>query len=249
LIRRENSEGGGPKLSAIFFDAGGTLLEPRPCIGHIYAEIAGELGLMLDPDETHRAFALAFAEVKARRLAEHGHLFGFRPEEAWAMWRDVLEQTFKRLGCGGDALDPLFDRIYEEFASARHFALLDGALETLDALRERGLIVGLISNWDHRLHVILRGLDLERRLDPILISCDVGVEKPDPAIYRSALQSAGVRPDEALMVGDSPEPDIEGARAAGLWALLLDTTGWYRGPEPRVARLADIPDWIEAQFG
>lgn len=207
------------------------------------------MGLALDPDETHRAFAEAFAEIKARRHAEHGHLFGFRPEEAWAMWREVLQRTFERLGCDGPELDPIFDQLYEEFASARRFALLDGALETLDTLRGRGLTVGLISNWDHRLHGILRGLDLMGRLDPIIISCDVGVEKPDPAIFRAALETVGVRPDEALMVGDSPEPDIEGACAAGLWALLLDTTGWYRGPERRVAHLTDIPAWIEAHFG
>jgi putative hydrolase of the HAD superfamily len=249
LIQGEVSEGGGPGLSAVFFDAGGTLLEPRPCVGHIYAEIAGERGLALDPDETHRAFAEAFAEVKARRLAEHGNLFGFSPEEAWKMWWEVLGRTFARMDCEGVALNPLFDRIYEEFASARRFALLEGALETLDTLRGRGLTVGLISNWDHRLHGILRGLDLVDRLDPIIISCDVGVEKPDPAIFRTALQAAGVRPDEALMIGDSPGPDIEGARAAGLWTLLLDTTGWYRGPELRVAHLAEIPGWIEDRFG
>jgi len=100
----------------------------------------------------------------------------------------------------------------------------------LDALRARGLRLGVISNWDTRLPELLRQLDLARRLDVVAYSSAVGVEKPDSRIFRRALRELGVEPRAALHVGDSRLEDLEGAIAAGMRALLL-----VRGSRPDAA--------------
>ena len=232
----------------IFFDAGGTLIMPHPSVGHVYAEVAGDLGVPLDPEATQRAFDQAFSDVRVRILAERPHLFGFDPETARAVWREILAETLDHLGARGDSFDEIFSRVFEEFSHARRYALLEGTREALVELRRRGHRLGLISNWDHRLRPVLSGLGLDRWLDPIVISCEVGAEKPDPEIFRAALGAARVEPERALMVGDSPAPDVSGARAAGLWAVLLDLDGRHGGPHPRIRRLGDLPAWLDENF-
>lgn len=234
-----------PWPSVIFFDAGGTLLAPHPSVGHIYAEVAGRFGVIVDPEEAGRAFALGFDRVRERTLALRPHLFGFSPTETWKLWREVLGETFSHLGGQPAAFEAIFNTLYEEFASARRYRLLGGALDTLDALRERGHRTGLISNWDHRLHHILEGLGLAERLDPIVISCDVKAEKPNPRIFELALEAADTAPADALMVGDSVLPDISGARGVGMAAVLLDPDGLHSDDIPRISRLSELPKWIE----
>jgi putative hydrolase of the HAD superfamily len=121
-------------------------------------------------------------------------------------------------------------------------------LPVFRTLRRRGHRLGLISNWDQRLRPVLGGLDLDVWLDPIVISCEVGAEKPDPAIFRIALDAARAQPSEALMVGDAPAADIEGARGVDMPGVLLNPGGWYRGPLPSIASLEELPEWIDKGF-
>lgn len=95
----------------------------------------------------------------------------------------------------------------------------------LDALRARGLKLLVVSNWDSKLPALLDRLDLTRHFDAVVVSALVGASKPAREIFETALSVAGVAAHEALHVGDSPSEDYEGARAAGLPALLLDRAG------------------------
>lgn len=234
-----------PPVRIVFFDAGGTLLDPWPSAGAIYAEVAAGFGLDLDPAATQHAFVRAFSQSRERAVAARGRVFGPDPAETRAFWRETLALLLDHLKQRPAAFDPLFDRLFEEFSHARRYRLIDGALDTLDALHRRGVRTGLISNWDHRLRPVLAGLGLSGRLDPVIISCEAGTEKPDPAIFRLALGRAGVHPGEALMVGDSPEADVDGALAAGMHALLLDGENWYRGPHARIEALTQTLDWLD----
>src|SRR6185369_11929590 len=85
-----------------------------------------------------------------------------------------------------------------------------------------GITIGVVSNWDTRLKSICDGLGLTPLVDFIIISAEVGVRKPDPRIFQMALDKAGVRPEEAIHVGDLPEEDAEGARRAGVRPVLID---------------------------
>lgn len=237
-----------PELRAVFFDAGGTLLAPHPSVGGIYAEVAREFGLSLDPEAAEAAFHRALRRAQAAARAGGRTLFGFEPAAAKEVWRAVVAEVVAPESLPAGQFDALFDRLFAEFAQGHRYRLLDGALPALAALRRRGLRLGLISNWDHRLRRVLAGLDLDVWLDPIVISCEVGADKPDPAIFRRACEAAGATPREALMVGDSPDTDIAGARQAGLAALLFDPAGWHPGTTPRIERLSDLEGWVREHF-
>ena len=117
-----------------------------------------------------------------------------------------------------------FAELYEEFTHPGVWQLYPEVPEVLDALAGRcGL--GILSNFDGRLRPILAGLGVLDRFRHIVLSSEVGADKPDPWIFQRALALAGVAPHEALHVGDDLRCDWEGARAAGLRAFHLQRPG------------------------
>ena len=118
-----------------------------------------------------------------------------------------------------------------------------GTVEALDRLRAAGLRLGVVSNSDGRVEEALEAAGIRDRFDVILDSALVGVEKPDPAIFRAALDALDVAPDEALFVGDLYDVDVVGARAAGIEAVLLVPEAAASGPEcRRVESLVALAD-------
>ncbi|HEY5910176.1 MAG TPA: HAD-IA family hydrolase, partial [Verrucomicrobiae bacterium] len=202
----------GPSIHAITFDAGGTLMECWPSVGHIYSEVAARNGFRDVPVAAlNRRFALAWRRFKAFR----------HTREQWAM---LVDATF------GELVQPppsvtFFPALYERFTRAASWHVFDDVVPTLQSLRARGLKLGVISNWDDRLRPLLRALRLDRSFDVITISCEVGSPKPRAEIFCEAARALALPPATILHVGDSRESDFRGARAAGLQALLLKRGG------------------------
>jgi putative hydrolase of the HAD superfamily len=120
---------------------------------------------------------------------------------------------------------------------------MPGTAESLDRLRAAGLRLGIVSNSDGRVEEALRAAKIRDRFDVILDSALVGVEKPDPAIFRAALTALGVAPQDALYVGDLYDVDVVGARAAGMEAVLLVPDVTAPGPQcRRVQSLVALAD-------
>jgi putative hydrolase of the HAD superfamily len=119
--------------------------------------------------------------------------------------------------------------------SLRFEAYEDAAPALMD-LRERRLRLVVVSNWDWSLADVLGGLGLLPLLDGVVTSAEVGAAKPAPAIFEAALAAAGCSAADAVHVGDSPEHDVEGARAAGIRPLLLAREG-----HGDLASLAELP--------
>jgi putative hydrolase of the HAD superfamily len=105
------------------------------------------------------------------------------------------------------------------------FEPFDDACPVLLALRERGLRLVVVSNWDCSLEEVLAEIGLRPLVDAVVTSAEVGAAKPDRRIFEAGLAAAGCAAPEALHVGDSLENDVAGARAAGIPALLLDRSG------------------------
>ena len=103
--------------------------------------------------------------------------------------------------------------------------MFDDAREALQAARQHGLRVVVVSNWDSSLAQVLERVGLADVIDGVVSSAAVGAAKPDPAIFEAALALARVAAGEALHVGDSLEHDIAGARAAGIAAVWLNRDG------------------------
>jgi putative hydrolase of the HAD superfamily len=146
-----------------------------------------------------------------------------RREPGWqAYWRAVVRAAT------GVEDDRVFQDLYAHFERAEAWRVAAGAATALVALRELGLGLGLISNWDVRLVGLLTRLDLTHLFDVVIVSAVERVEKPDPAIFLLACRRMGFAPNQVLHVGDDPRDDVDGARAAGLhaWHFGTDIQGF-----------------------
>jgi len=198
-----------PKIQAVTFDVGGTLIEPWPSVGHIYAEVASRHGLPnLSPERLNKNFAAAW---RNRKNFQH-------TREAWA---GLVDQTFAGL-CRQQPSRTFFSGIYARFAQADAWRIYDDALPTLDLLASQDLPLAVISNWDERLRPLLEQFRLDRYFDTIIVSCEVGFPKPSPVIFEQASKNMGVAPAHILHVGDSVAEDVVGAKAANFQAVLVD---------------------------
>jgi len=113
----------------------------------------------------------------------------------------------------------------EEMMAAIRFRAYRDAAPALAELRALGMRLVCVSNWDYSLPDVLARVGLADELDGVVTSAAVGARKPDPRLFEAALEVAGCAADEALHVGDTPTEDVEGAKAAGIRALLIDRDG------------------------
>jgi putative hydrolase of the HAD superfamily len=203
---------GRVNIRAISFDVGGTLLEPWPSVGHVYADVAGRFGISdVAPEALNRAFGVAW---KARKDFDYSR----------AAWRRLVVETF------AEALAPApdgacFDAIYEHFAGPVPWRVFDDVLPTLTSARERGLKLAVVSNWDERLGPLLEALDIARHFDVVVSSHSCGHTKPAGEIFLRAAEMLGFPAESVLHIGDSRAEDFDGAQSAGLAALWLDRSG------------------------
>jgi putative hydrolase of the HAD superfamily len=107
--------------------------------------------------------------------------------------------------------------------------------------RAAGARLVVVSNWDVSLHDVLADTGLAPLLDGVVTSAELGIGKPAPAIFRRGLELAGVEAADALHVGDEPEVDVAGARAAGIAALLLVREGAPPPGADAIGSLAELP--------
>ena len=204
---------------AVFFDAGHTLLFAHPDLGTVYAETTARFGVRLPAASFVEAFLPVFKGY-VREAARDG---AASDAQDYVMWREITRRIHARLpGLEKVGFDAWFEALYVRFGEPEVWRLYDDVETALGALRSRGLRLGVVSNWDTRLKRISAGLGLDRLVDFLVISAEVGVRKPHPGIFEEALRRAGVAPEEALHVGDLPDEDVEGARRAGVRAVLID---------------------------
>ena len=199
-------------LKAIFFDAAGTLFHLPRGVGYHYALVGEEIGLKLDSRQLDRAFNSAWNAMPRRESID-----GPRENDDKDWWRElvdlVLDQTAPSLG--ELDRDNFFEIAYEHFAEAGVWELYPEVLEVLEKLSGR-FQLAVISNFDGRLRMILEQLGVAKFFKHVFLSSELGADKPDPEIFRRALNLIHLEPNEVLHVGDDPERDWKAAIAAGL---------------------------------
>lgn len=206
-------------IKAIFLDAAGTLIKPARPVGSSYAIIAGKYGIDAAPAEITERFRCCFKASPPLAFPGASTLQLTALERAW--WKDLVLRVFEPWG-RFDRFDEYFTELFEYFAGAAAWTLYPEIPATLAALKERGLVLDVISNFDSRLHRILAGLGIAGHFDEIFVSSAVGHAKPDPRIFQAALQRHGLDAAEAVHIGDSETNDLGGARSVGLKAILVD---------------------------
>ncbi len=204
---------------AVFLDAAGTLFESVRPVAVTYAELARRYGKNIPSEEVSRRFHHCFATAPPMAFPGSDGP-GLRAlERAW--WHDVVRRVFEPAG-PFPRFEDCFDELFAYFDRTDSWALYDDTRATLKVLKERGLILVMISNFDSRVLKIIRGLGVAHYFDSVFISSSAGFAKPSAGIFHLALERHGIAPDQVIHVGDSPETDVEGALNAGILPVLLD---------------------------
>jgi putative hydrolase of the HAD superfamily len=218
-------------VRAVLFDVDFTIARPGPELGpEGYRRLGERFGLDLDPSRYPEARAKAVEGIKRHPELEHD-------EEIWVAFTERIIR-----GMGGDA-DSAYEcavAMTQAWEHAEHFELYEDAPPVLEELRALGLKLGLVSNTGRDLDAFIAHHRL--RVDAALGSGAFGRTKPHPTIFRAVLERLEVEPEEAAMVGDSIEDDVEGARASGIpTAFLLDRENRYPELPDRLPDLFALP--------
>ena len=217
-------------MKAVLLDALGTLVELQPPAPRLREALRRE-GIEVAEEQAAAGFGAEIAYYRAH------HLEGGDPDSLEGL-RDRCAEELRR-ALAVPELDHAAAR--RAMLAALEFEPYPDALPALRALRERGLRLVIASNWDCSLPDWLGPAGLTPLVDGIVASATVGAAKPDPEPFRRALEIAGARPEEALHAGDSLVNDVEGARAAGIRAVLVLRSGQPPPEVETVRSLTELP--------
>jgi putative hydrolase of the HAD superfamily len=224
-------------IRAVFIDAVGTLIDAEPPAAAVYAQVGRRHGSRLSAAVIPARFAEAWAQEERIDRQE-----GLRTSEAreLARWRAIVGQVLE------DVSDPelCFEELYRHFGLPGAWRLNPEAHGVLEQLAGRGVRPGVASNYDRRLRSVIAGLLGQGRVSGLVISSEIGWRKPAAEFFAAMVQQAGVPPDQILYVGDDPVNDYEGARAAGLEAVLFDPEKRMASYYSHIARLAELPEYL-----
>jgi putative hydrolase of the HAD superfamily len=232
-------------IEIVFFDAGETLLSPNPSWSELAVKKLSDRGHELTVDRMREAWRHVgnhFIDA-----AEAGFMFSVSAEDSRRFWTKLYLDQLEFLGIDDEGAALV---LYDTFSDPANYCLFDDALPAITELKERGLRVGVISNFESWLRDMLARFELLDLFDVVAISGDLSLEKPDPRIFEWALTQADVAPDRALHVGDSPNFDAQPAHELGMVGVLLDRHGRWAdlaAEYPVVSTLGELPALIESR--
>ena len=226
---------------AVLLDAGETLLYAPHAAAIIAATVAGETESAYTATELRAAWDSVEPEAQAR--IEAGERPSLSTAQSQRFWFWFYGRLLTELGVPQDRHGALASAFYERFITLDTWDLYDDARPCLDRLRQAGVTLVLVSNWESWLEPLLHHRRIHHYFDALAISGQVGVEKPDAAIFHTALAQSGATAEEAVHVGDSITSDVEGAQAVGIRPVLLDRSGSLTPPlgVPVLSSLSDLP--------
>lgn len=196
-----------PTFSAVLIDAAGTLIVPSEPAAAVYLRYALKHGVSMSESEVLQRYRRAYSRpwgASSIRYVGDGRPF----------WKYIVSEAT------GSNVDELFEEIYDYYQQPHAWVVTPGAVRSLERLRRHGLKLAVVSNFDTRLRPILNGLGIDGLFDAIIVSAEIGAEKPNPVIFEAAAHALRVAPEQLLHVGDDRRNDIWGARDAGITAWL-----------------------------
>ena len=226
----------------VIFDAAGTLVgrDSPDFFEEFFVVAAGELGAAITLDQVKAALSKAMEEPRFRK--SDGRMS--TPEQTRRYFLDLYAHVFKTAGIEGDLL-PGLQKYYDRFQDGRYLDVYGDVRPTLEKLKDRGVRLGVLSNWSEHLSLVLERHSLDRYFSFLVVSAEAGCEKPDEQIFRVAVDRAETPIDRILYIGDYPEEDILPAERVGLDALLIDRYDKYgRYRLPSIRQLTDVPGLI-----
>ncbi len=224
-------------VKAIVYDAVGTLIHVTPSVAQIYADVGRRFGSRLEAKDVRQRFPIAFARQERLDAAT-----GWRTDEERELrrWRDIVGEILDDV----HDTDACFATLWDAFSAADAWTCDAPSAEVIAALRERGVVQAIASNFDGRLHGLLEGMPALRGLAPIVISSEVGWRKPAPQFFAHLLHLLKLPANHVLFVGDDRGNDYDAAMRAGMPAVLLDPTEKHVQLSDRIRCLSELINLI-----
>jgi putative hydrolase of the HAD superfamily len=218
---------------AVFFDFGGTLAYRARSVFEVWRALAVEHGITLQEEAFDKAIAAADG-VYGPKVYE----FKGRMKEFWDLYHRHILNT---LGVG-DARGVILSAANSALPNTtKWYELFPESLQVVSTLKERGHVLGIITNSTEGIMERLKSLGLSQYLDTVVYSQEAGVEKPDPAPFELALRRAGRSAVECVFVGDSLEADVHGAKSVGIRPILVDRNGRHPNADcPTIRNLTEL---------
>jgi putative hydrolase of the HAD superfamily len=214
-------------LDAVFFDVGNTLIHPEPSVGRVCAQVLRRAGHDHTLEQIDALLPLVDDYYEDRYREDD--TFWESDEAAADVWVGMYSLLCRRLGIDECEAPSLARGVYDTFGDPSFWRPYPDVAPAFLRLRDAGVKVGIVSNWDTRLDGILEGLGLRALIDVVVCSAVEGLRKPDPRIFELACGRAGARPERSAHVGDHMYADVLGARAAGMRPILIDRHGGAAG--------------------
>jgi putative hydrolase of the HAD superfamily len=230
-------------IKAVFFDLYQTLVRYEPPREEIEAKVLKDFGIETSPEALIRPFIAAdefiYNEIARLPLSQR------TKEEKYALYARYQSILLREAGIKHDQ-KVIPDLLAAMQQSRMDLVLFDDVAPALTDLKGRGLTLGLISNVEQDMAQALTKLGLLNWLKIVVTSQDAGAGKPRPEIFRLALTRGGVKPAEAIYVGDQYNVDIVGARGAGMKGILIDRSDYYRDITdcPRIKSLKEVAEYL-----
>lgn len=225
-------------VRAILFDAVGTLIYPDPPVANAYAAIGSRFGSQLSKAKIATRFHAALHRFSTGPDCSS---FATSDSSEHARWRNIVEDVFCDVPLAGGGL---FDALWQHFADPSHWALFDDVPPCWSALSQRGFLLGIASNFDHRLEHVCVALPPLDTAAHVFHSAGLGFAKPGKEFFHAIEQQLGLNPPEILLVGDDPANDYRGAEAAG-WQCLLVCRESDKQTVGSIQNLCDLPDYLD----
>ncbi|KAL5276412.1 HDHD3 family protein [Megaselia abdita] len=208
-------------IRLVTFDITGTLLNFRRSPSEQYVDVAESFGYTIPAALLSASFIREY-KIMEKRHPNYGKTTYGMTYMDW--WRVLVANTF--LKCNGnipkDELLTIANELIKQFKTETSWVLVDGTVELITKIKEAGISVGVISNFDGSLEEILKNMKLPE-FDFVLSSYNCGATKPHPQIFQTALKLGGnVKPHQSLHIGDTFELDYLGAKNAGWSAVLVN---------------------------
>jgi putative hydrolase of the HAD superfamily len=234
---------GSSMIKAVFFDLYNTLVGYAPPREEIHSRLLKDFGIEISPEALLRPIMAAddflYQEHARSSLGKRSK------EETMALYAQYHGIILREAGL--DASQELIAGLLKKWMSFDlKMVLFDDVAPTLTQLKERGLILGLISNVDRDITPLYQELGLSAWLQVVVTSQEAGFNKPQPEIFQEAVKQAGVKPSEAIYVGDQYQIDVVGANEAGMRGILLDRLGFFEEITecPRIRSLTEVVKYL-----
>jgi len=204
----------------IAFDAAGTLFEPAEPVENTYADCFSTLGFGLPESTWKTAFERSFLITPEPEYTSAKD--GDTVEKEW--WRDIVRNAAEATGIRPDphTMANAFEELFDHYASGNAWKLFPETDSVLSALKANGTGLAVVSNFDSRLHRVLKELGIREQFDFVLTSADVLARKPLPSIIHSFIEKSGAAPADCCLTGDSLVIDGGASEGGGIAFFHID---------------------------